>query len=114
MAKHALPLCLAAVLSVAGCADTSVEYPALLPTDQLLAEPAIPGHAEIAASSPDQVRSDLESAGAALGVSSAQITAEATTSDSDLARRAEALRRRADALSDSDLSCEDPVNPESC
>lgn len=114
MAIRALPLCLATALIVAACSDSSVDYPALLPTDPLLAEPAIPGHAEIAASSPDQVRSDLEAAGAGLAVSSAQVAAETIADDQSIADRAAALRRRAAAIAATDPGCENPTDPASC
>ncbi|MFV0409919.1 MAG: hypothetical protein ACK5LJ_09560 [Paracoccus sp. (in: a-proteobacteria)] len=99
---------LAILAALVGCGDTG-DYPALVPTDKLLAEPAIPGHAEIAASSPDQVTADLQAAGAALAVSSAEITATDLGGDDlggdDLDTRAEALRRRASDLSKADLGC---------
>lgn len=113
MSHGALWGLLLGALLLAGCGDDSRDYPALIPTDQLLAEPAIPGHAGIATGSPDQVASDLAAAGAALNVSSAQVTAEAPV-DPALADRAATLRRRADTLSNTDLSCEDPLNPAGC
>ena len=114
MAIRALPALILVPLVLQACGDHDGNYPDLLPTDQLLAEPSIPGHAQIAASSPDQVRSDLESAGAALAVSSAEVTAQDSAVDPALQDRAEALRRRARALSDANLDCEDPLNPETC
>ncbi|WBU61563.1 hypothetical protein [Paracoccus albus] len=114
MAIRALPALILVPLMLAACGDRAGDYPDLLPTDQLLAEPSIPSHAQIAAGSPDQVRSDLESAGAALAVSSAEVTAQDGAIDPALPPRAEALRRRARALSDVDLDCEDPLNPETC
>ncbi|WBU57812.1 hypothetical protein [Paracoccus sediminicola] len=101
------------IVLLSGCADSSVDYPALLPTDQLLAPPSIPGHAEIAATSPDQVVSDLESAGAALAVSSAEVTAADPVDAPALDSRAEALRRRAEALRQRDAECGDlPDDPD--
>ncbi|MDO5604452.1 MAG: hypothetical protein Q4G25_04735 [Paracoccus sp. (in: a-proteobacteria)] len=109
MTRHGgLPRMIAAfaVLGLfAGCGDRGDDYPALLPTDQILAEPAIPGHAGIAATSPDQVVADLQSAGAALAVSAADVTAAPITDDA-MIRRAAELRRRAAALSARDPACE--------
>lgn len=85
-------------LSLFGCSDSLSDYPVLLPTDSLLAEPAIPGHAQIAASSPDQVKADLEAAGQALAVGSTEITAQNVANKDELNARAEELRRRARAL----------------
>ena len=92
------------LLMLAACGDASGDYPALMPTDRLLAEPAIPGHAGIAATNPDQVVSDLQSSGAALAVSQAEVTAADVTDDAALNARAKALRQRA-----ADLSAETPV-----
>jgi hypothetical protein len=64
--KHALILTCAAMLSA--CTGDAEPYPRLLPTDQILAEPALPDYTPQAA-----------------------VDAEAET-------RADALRRRADAL----------------
>ncbi|ODT59610.1 MULTISPECIES: hypothetical protein [Paracoccus] len=66
--KHALSL----VLTLAACAEGQ-GYPALLPTDRILAEPALPAHATAARTDPAPFRA----------ASSA---------------RADALRARADAL----------------
>lgn len=70
--KHALIL-IAAAVSLAACVENTDRYPRLLPTDQVLAEPTLPDHAPEAAASPDAVDAEAES-------------------------RAEALRRRAEAL----------------
>ncbi|NHF72467.1 hypothetical protein [Paracoccus xiamenensis] len=112
MAIRALPALsgLISLLALAGCGDPSGDYPALLPTDRLLAEPSIPGHAGIAATSPDQVVSDLTSAGAALSVSQSQVTAADVTDDAALAARAEALRAKAAALSAETPACPDPTS----
>lgn len=112
MARRALPhLTLLGCLLLAACADHSIDYPALIPTDQLLAEPSIPGHAEIAATSPDQVAADLAAAGAALAVSQAQVTAANPGDDAALNARAEALRKRAAAMSAEPALCADPAQP---
>lgn len=110
MTRRALPhLTVLAALMLAACGDSSGDYPALMPTEQLLAEPAIPGHATIAASNPDQVVSDLQSEGAALAVSQAEVTAADVTDDAALTARAEALRKKASALSAKSTACADPT-----
>ena len=73
MARRSIPGILAA-LALAGCGDAVGDYPALMPTDQLLAEPALPDHVPDAARSP------------------AAVEAQAQTRAADLRRRAEALR----------------------
>ena len=113
MTKRALPRLslLIPLLMLAACGDSSGDYPALMPTDRLLAEPAIPGHAGIAATNPDQVVSDLQSSGAALAVSQAEVTAADVTDDADLTARAKALRERAAGLSAAAPVCADPTAP---
>ena len=66
-------LILTGMLNVAGCDSQTDAYPRLLPTDQVLAEPALPEHSAEAATSPAAV-------------------------DADATARAEALRKRAEAL----------------
>ncbi len=102
---------LAPLLVLAACGDPSTDYPALLPTERMLAEPVIPGHAGIAASSPDQVVADLRAEGAALAVSQAQVTAADVTDDAGLAARAKALQARAAALGADRPACADPAAP---
>ena len=117
MTKRPLSLALLVLTGLAACGDTSTDYPALMPTDQLLADPAIPGHAEIAASNPDQVAADLAAAGAGLNVSSAQVTAEQVLDEPALADRAAALRRRAAEMTDSTVACtpnQDGTLPKGC
>lgn len=111
MTKRALPLLslLVPLLMLGACGDSSGDYPALIPTDQLLAEPTIPGHATIAASNPDQVVSDLQSEGTALAVSQAEVTAAGITDDADLTARAAALRKKAADLSSEAPACADPA-----
>lgn len=70
-APHLAVLC--ALLSVTACGGGDGAYPALLPTERILAEPVLPAHAADAAQGPAQA-------------------------DTTAAARAEALRRRADAL----------------
>ncbi|MFD1796031.1 hypothetical protein FQV27_02305 [Paracoccus aurantiacus] len=114
MAIRALPALGFPVLLLAACGDDGIDYPALLPTDQVLAEPSIPGHAQIAAGSPDQVRSDLEAAGQALNVSAAEVTQQDVADEAALEDRAAALRRRAQALAAEPADCATPETPESC
>lgn len=65
----------ALALALAGCGgDDAGRFPALLPTQQILAEPVLPEHAAPAAASP-------------------------APTEAEAASRAEALRRRAGALS---------------
>ena len=59
---------------LSGCGGEADPYPRLLPTDRILAEPALPDHAPEAARSP------------------AAVEAEATARAADLRRRADALR----------------------
>lgn len=68
-----LALCAALPLLLAACGDPQADYPALMPTDALLAEPALPDAAADAAAAP-----------------------EATTAATEA--RADALRARAEAL----------------
>lgn len=72
--KHALTLAAACAAFLSGCTGASDPYPRLLPTDQILAEPALPDHA------PDAV------------ASSAAVDAEAQGRAAALRARAEALR----------------------
>ncbi|MBA4489327.1 hypothetical protein [Paracoccus sp. S1E-3] len=111
MTKRALPRLslLVSLLMLGACTDSTGDYPALMPTDRLLAEPAIPGHAGIAMNSPDQVVSDLQAAGAALAVSKAEVTAAQITDDAALTARADALRAKAAALSAGRPVCADPA-----
>jgi len=85
-----------ALAMLAGCGDAGGDYPALMPTDRLLAEPALPAHALDAAQSPETVGSMLD--GRARSLAGRAGTA-AGTGDATLQRRAEALRDRAGALS---------------
>ncbi len=61
------------MLLAAGCDRNAAPYPTLLPTQQILSEPALPDHAADAGANPDAI--------------------DAATED-----RAEALRSRAEAL----------------
>lgn len=83
-----------ALMGLAACGDDTRDYPALLPTEQVLAEPAIPAHAAGAARD-DSLGAALDARGQAL----ARHAGPAPGRDSDLQRRADALRARAAALS---------------
>lgn len=97
--RMVLALTLAAL---AGCDDRIGDYPALLPTDQILAEPAVPGHAADSASDPAAMTAGLQGRRSTL-------TSQApgpVASDAALSGRADALRARAGALSKATLgSC---------
>lgn len=100
-------LALAALLALAGCADRIGDYPALLPTDELLAEPDLPAHAADAATSDAGVAGGLQ--GRASGLAS-RVPAPAA-SDEDLTARADALRDRAAELSNTSLDACPPGAP---
>ncbi|MBU3032002.1 hypothetical protein [Paracoccus marinaquae] len=55
-----------ALLILSACGGGAGRYPALMPSDLILAEPALPDHAGIAAASPDQADAATETRGAAL------------------------------------------------
>lgn len=97
-----------AVLALAGCADRMTDYPKLLPTDQLLAEPHLPAHASDAATSPQAVAASLSGRAAALSGRAASGPA----ADSGLTARADALRKRAAELSQRSLDECQPEQPE--
>lgn len=67
--KHRLILTLGALAALSACGGAQGDYPALLPTAEALAEPAIPAHA-----------------------------GGASPTGEDITARADALRARADAL----------------
>lgn len=100
--------CAIALTTLAGCTDRMTDYPQLLPTDQLLAEPALPAHAADAAD-------DLDGAGAALSSRAAGLSARAgqgNGGDADLAARAQALRQRAKVLRQTSLDDCPPDAPD--
>lgn len=89
------------LLTLAGCSDYA-DYPKLLPMDQLTAEPNLPADAAIAARSPDAV--DAELAGKRGELQARAQAAKAHGPDTgDLAARAEALRKRAQELSQTSM-----------
>lgn len=55
--SHTLPALFAFVL-VAACAPDGPDYPALLPTAEVLAEPALPAHAAVARTPADAARTE--------------------------------------------------------
>lgn len=86
-----------ALLALAGCGDQTAEYPALMPTDQLLAPPTLPAHARDAASSADTTAAGLGAQRDALHGRADRAIAQGGQTG-DLAARAQALRERAKAL----------------
>ncbi|MDS9468386.1 hypothetical protein RGQ15_12490 [Paracoccus sp. MBLB3053] len=125
-----------AMLTLAGCDDRMGDYPALLPTEQMLAEPTLPGHAADASTDPAAVSGELRGRAAALSTStpetvetgltgpagnrkSAIAGGQGTGPDAELSSRAAALRARAAELSKTSLdgcpdgaaSCPDADTP---
>lgn len=97
----------AVVLALAGCGDQTAGYPALMPTDQLLAAPALPAHARDAANSADATAGSLTAQRDALhGRADRAIGRGGRTGD--LAARAEALRERARVLAATPIN-DDPA-----
>ncbi|MBD9525289.1 MULTISPECIES: hypothetical protein [Paracoccus] len=104
-----------ALLALAGCDDRIGDYPDLLPTDQILAEPNVPAHAADAATDPTAATDALKSRAARIsGTAPAPVAA-----DPALSRRADALRARAAELANTPLDacpegaapCADPDTP---
>ena len=91
-----------------GCSDRMGDYPKLLPTEQLLADPALPAHA---ADAPEDIDAALEARAA--GLARRATAAAPTPATGDLAARATALRERAQALSQTSPS-DCPPEDESC
>lgn len=100
-----------ALAMLAGCGDGGDDYPKLMPTDQVLAPPALPGHAADAARDPTSVSDALNARSQALA-GRAGVTPVAN--DADLQRRADALRARARALSQQSLSADCPEGSPNC
>ena len=84
-----------------GCNDRTGDYPKLLPTDQVLAEPRIPDHAAGAARNPLETQQALSSPAAGLSASGAA----GPGTHSALAARARALQSRAAVLRKTSLDC---------
>ncbi|AGT09286.1 hypothetical protein [Paracoccus aminophilus] len=103
ISRHLGPcLALALSLPLLACGDTVTDYPKLAPTDQLLAPPAIPAHAQEAAAAPERVRDGLEAEGRGLK-GRAAATGSRPVDNRDLTARAAALRARAEALKQADV-----------
>ena len=94
-----------ALASLAACGDTAGDYPALMPTDRLLAEPALPGHAADAARDPAAVGGRSLAGRSGTGPAA---------HDAELQRRADALRARARALSQQSLAEDCPEGSTDC
>lgn len=93
----------AVAAGVAACGGPEADYPRLLPMDQLMHPPAIPGHAADAIDAPDAVTADLEGRAAGLGHGPT-----AAANDAELQTRARALRERARALTAQSLDDQAP------
>lgn len=106
------PLCVAMILTLAACSDYA-DYPRLLPMDQLTAAPRLPANAAEAASSPATVNARLQQQRGALQ-SRAAAAAASGPDASDLTTRAEALRKRARALSETPMDQADCPDGQSC
>ncbi len=83
----------------AGCSDRMADYPTLLPTQQILAEPALPAHAAQAGGDPGAALTDR-----AAGLTQRRV---GPVTDDALAARADALRQRAAALRRTAPDCPD-------
>ncbi|WP_347268507.1 hypothetical protein [Paracoccus sp. (in: a-proteobacteria)] len=92
-----------ALAALAGCGDMTGDYPALMPTDRLLAAPELPAHAADAATDPGPATAALDVRGRALAGQGG-----AAPAGSDLQSRARALRERAQALA------AEPLAPPDC
>ena len=88
-----------ALMGLAACGGARDDYPALMPTDQILAEPAMPAHAGDAARD-DSLGAALDARGRALAGGG---RIGSVGSDADLTRRADALRERAKTLSEQSI-----------
>ncbi|RCW83440.1 hypothetical protein [Paracoccus lutimaris] len=93
------------LIALTACGDRTHDYPALLPTAQILADPAIPAHAGDAARD-DSLGASLDARGKALA---GRAGGPPMASNADLQSRADALRARAAILSQQSL--DDPDCP---
>ncbi|KRW93349.1 hypothetical protein [Paracoccus sp. MKU1] len=100
-----------ALTLLAACGDAGGDYPELMPTDRLLAEPALPGHAADAARDPAAVGGALDARGQALA---GRAGAGPVANDAALRQRADALRARAKALSEQSLAEDCPEGSADC
>ena len=100
-----------ALAGLAACGDDTRDYPALLPTADVLAEPAIPSHAADAAAD-DSLGAALDARGKALA---GRAGGPPMTDSADLQARADALRSRARDLSQQSLDAPDcPTDQPDC
>ncbi|QRZ14013.1 hypothetical protein JWJ88_04960 [Paracoccus methylovorus] len=90
-----------ALTLLAACGDTGGDYPALLPTDRLLVEPALPAHAAEAGRDPAAISDKLDARGQSLA---GRAGAKPVPGDALLQQRAQDLRARAKALSQQSLA----------
>ena len=100
-----------ALMGLTACGGARSDYPALMPTDQILAEPAMPAHAGDAARD-DSLGAGLDARGRALA---GRGQTGPVIKDHDLQSRADALRDRAKALSQQSLDTQQcPGNAPDC
>ena len=88
-----------ALSGLAACGESTRDYPSLLPTAEVLAEPAIPRHAADAATD-DSLGAALDARGKALA---GRAEGPPMSGGGELQRRADALRARARTLSQQSL-----------
>lgn len=101
------------ISSLAACGDYSADYPALMPTDQVLAQPDLPAHAAGAARSPQAIEDSLTARAAHLaGGKAARPPATGAGAGGDLEARAAALQSRAAALARTPMGGDGPDCPE--
>ncbi len=95
--RRSWPAAATALLILAAC-EGDTGYPALMPTDQLLAPPAMP---VAGASTQAEAAGDLAARGDALRQRGGK-----AASTGDLSQRADALRKRAEVLRNQSLDCD--------
>ena len=97
-----------ALTGLAACGDDTRDYPALLPTAEVLADPSIPSHA----AADDSLGAALDARGKALA---GRAGGPPMTDSADLQARADALRSRARDLSQQSLDAPDcPTDQPDC
>ncbi|MDO5622372.1 MAG: hypothetical protein Q4G24_12975 [Paracoccus sp. (in: a-proteobacteria)] len=94
----------ATLLALTACGDNG-DYPALLPTAEILAEPAIPA----GGNNPAAREADLRAQGQAVQAQ-AQATRDAGLADTALPARARALQSRAEALRQTQFPASTPAH----
>lgn len=108
-------LSLSVLALLSACGDGADDYPRLLPTQAILAEPALPDHAGPAAADAAPVQDAVKAQGAAARASADAIPDP--VDQDDLAARAADLRRRAEALRQADATpanCPADADPSLC